>query len=123
VFDAGLTLDLVPLDATRQARLTRAELLAALARSPGRLAERIAGFTARAFHADDVRGIALHDPLAVGVAIDPGLVEWQRARIAIGPDGRTRRVPGAPNCRVALGVHADRFSAMFLGRLCGERTT
>ena len=118
VIDAGLPLDLVPLDATRQARVTRVELEAALRRTPGPLAERIAAFTARAFRADDVRGIALHDPLAVGVAIDPGLVEWERVRIAVGPDGQTRRVPGTPNCRFARVVDAQRFSALFLARLC-----
>src|SRR5262249_42680132 len=61
VFDAGLMLDLVPLDATRQARLTRAQLAAALGRTPGPLAERITAFTARAFRADDASGMALHD--------------------------------------------------------------
>jgi inosine-uridine nucleoside N-ribohydrolase len=118
VLDAGLSLDLVPLDATRQARLTRAELEAALRCTPGPLADRIAAFTAHAFRADDTRGMALHDPLAVGVAIDPGLVEWERARIAIERDGQTRRVPGPPNCRFARVVDARRFLAMFLSRLC-----
>ena len=120
VIDAGLPLDLVPLDATRQARLTRAELEEALRRTPGPLADRIAAFTARAFRADEARGIALHDPLAVGVAIDRGLVEWERVRIAVGPDGQTRRVPGTPNCRVARVVDAPRFLTMFLARLCHE---
>ena len=121
VFSSGLSLDVVPLDATRQAVLTRAELEAALARTPGRLADRIAAFTVRAFRADHARGgagIALHDPLAVGVTIDPSLVEWERARVAIGPDGETRRTPGAPNCRIARTVDARRFVAMFLARLC-----
>jgi inosine-uridine nucleoside N-ribohydrolase len=120
VIGAGLPLDLVPLDATRQARLTRSELEAALRRTPGPLADRIAAFTAHAFDTDETRGIALHDPLAVGVAIDPGLVEWEPVRIAIGPDGQTRRVPGTPNCRFARVVDARRFSALFLARLCDE---
>ena len=120
VIDAGLPLDLVPLDATRQARLTRADLEAALLRTPGPLADRIAAFTARAFRSDDVRGIALHDPLAVGVAIDPGLVEWERIRIAVGPDGQTRHIPGTPNCRFARVVDARRFVTMFLARLSHE---
>ena len=121
VFSAGLPLDLVPLDATRQAVLMRGDLEAALARTPGRLAERIAAFTARAFHADRARGgvgIALHDPLAVAVAIDPGLVEWERAHLVIGRDGETLRAPGRPNCRLARVVDARRFVAMFLARLC-----
>lgn len=116
VFAAGLALDLVPLDVTRRTVLTRAELDAALARVPGRLADRIAGFTTRAFHASGDRGLALHDPLAVGVAVDPGLVEWERARVTVGPDGETRREPGPANCRIARAVDARRFVAMFLAR-------
>jgi inosine-uridine nucleoside N-ribohydrolase len=118
VFEAGLLLDVVPLDATRQARLTRAELETALGRAPGRLAERIAAFTERAFRADASSGIALHDPLAVAAAIDPTLVEWEPVRLAIGPDGETRRAAGPPNCRFARGVDARRFTALFLSRLC-----
>lgn len=118
VFAAGLALDLVPLDVTRRTVLTRADLDAALARAPGRLADCIAGFTARAFHASGDRGIALHDPLAVGVAVDPGLVEWERVRVTVGPDGQTRREPGPANCRIARAVDARRFVATFLMRLC-----
>ena len=121
VFRAGLPLDLVPLDATRQARLTRDDLRVALARTPGPLADRVTSFTAHAFRVDHKHGdagIALHDPLAVGVAIDAGLVGWERARIIVGPDGETRRAPGAPNCRIARTVDAPRFLEMFLGRLC-----
>ena len=117
VFEAGLSLDLVPLDATRQARLTRAQLAAALQRAPGPVADRIAAFTARTLVAADPVGMALHDPLAVGVAIDPTLVEWESVRLAIGPGGETRRVAGAPNCRFARIVDAERFRTLFLSRL------
>ena len=123
VFAAGLPLDLVPLDATRQARLTRQQLADALREAPRPLADRIAAFTARAFRVDDPRGMALHDPLAVGVAIDPTLVEWEPVRIAMAPDGQTRRVSGAPNCRFACTVDTERFLAMFLPRLCSEPGT
>jgi purine nucleosidase len=109
----------VPLDVTRQARLTAAALRAALGRTPGPLATRILAFTAHAFRTDDPRGIALHDPLAMAVAVDPGLVEWERVPIAVAADGETRRTPGRPICRVARAVDAGRFVAMFLERLCG----
>jgi inosine-uridine nucleoside N-ribohydrolase len=120
VFEAGLSLDLVPLDATRQARLTRAQLADALRRTPGAIADRIAAFTAHALSADDPLGMALHDPLAVGAAIDPTLVEWEPVRVAIDHDGATRRVAGAPNCRFARAVDAERFRALFLARLCAR---
>src|SRR5262249_34312323 len=118
VFASGLPLDLVPLDATRQARLTSAQLAETLGESPGPIAERVAAFTARAFRVDEGSGMALHDPLAVGVAIDPSLVEWEPVRVTVESDGQIRRVPGAANCRFARRVDASRFRALFLSRLC-----
>ena len=124
VLEAGLALDLVSLDATQQAVLRREELTTALARRPGRVADRILAFTARGFQAqgeDGSPGMTLHDPLAVAVAVDPALVTWERVRLTVGADGETRSAPGAPNCRIATHVHRDRFVGMFLERLC--RTT
>src|SRR6059036_1693174 len=121
VLAAGLPLELVPLDATRQAVLPRAGMRAALARSPGTLALRIQAFSERAFriaHGDGSQGVALHDPLAVAVAVDPSLAKWEAVRLAIGPDGETLRASGAPNCRIAKGVDRDRFIGFFLDRLC-----
>jgi inosine-uridine nucleoside N-ribohydrolase len=121
VLDGGLPLDVVPLDATRQAVLTRAELETGLGRCHGPLAARIASFTAFGFReqgAGGILGLTLHDPLAVGVAIDPDVAGWERMRLAVGADGETRRAPGAPNCRVALRVDRARFIATFLDRLC-----
>jgi len=121
VLAAGLPLELVPLDATRQAVLPRAGMRVALARSPGTLALRIQAFSERAFriaHGDGSQGMALHDPLAVAVAVDPSLAKWEAMRLAIGPDGETLRASGAPNCRVAKSVESDRFLRLFLDRLC-----
>jgi inosine-uridine nucleoside N-ribohydrolase len=121
VLRANLPLDLVPLDATRQAVVTRAVLEAALADRPGPLAERIARFTTRGFRLDGERGspgMILHDPLAVAVALDASLVEWERVRLEIGPDGETRRTAGAPNCRFARRVDTERFLPRFLDRVC-----
>ena len=121
VLAAGLMLDIVPLDATRQAVLPRAGMRATLARSPGPIAARVQAFSERGFriaHSDGEQGMALHDPLAVGLAIDPSLAKWEAVRLAIGPDGETLRAGGAPNCRVAKGVESDRFIRLFLDRLC-----
>lgn len=121
VLDGDLPIDLVPLYATRQAVIDRGRLEAALARSADPASPRIARFTERGFRVDAVRGsrgMVLHDPLAVGVAIDPTLVAWERVRLAVSAEGETRRAPGAPNCRIAGRVDAARFLAWFLGRLC-----
>ena len=121
VLAAGLALEIVPLDATRQAVLPRAGMRATLARSAGPLATRIQGFSERGFriaHGDGEQGMALHDPLAVGLAVDPSLGKWEAVRLAIGPDGETMRQSGAPNCRIAKGVESARFIRLFLDRLC-----
>ncbi|MBI4255102.1 MAG: nucleoside hydrolase [Candidatus Rokubacteria bacterium] len=121
VLAAKLPLDLVPLDATRQAVLPRAGLKKALSRSPGPIASRITAFSERGFridHAGGAQGMVLHDPLALALAIDPTIAEWQAVRLAIGPDGETQRVGGEPNCRVAGRVDTARFLRLFLDRLC-----
>jgi purine nucleosidase len=125
VLAAGLPLDIVPLDATRQAVLPRAGMRATLARSTGPVAARIQAFSERGFrisHADGEAGMALHDPLAVAVAIDPSLVKWEAVRLAVGPDGEMQRAGGAPNCRIAKSVDRDRFIRLFLDRLCPPTT-
>ena len=121
VLAAGLSLDLVPLDATRQAVLPRSGMRSALGRAPGHLATRIQAFSERGFridHAGGAQGLVLHDPLALAVAVDPTLAEWEWAHLAIGPDGETLRGTGRPNCRVARRVDTDRFLRFFLDRLC-----
>jgi inosine-uridine nucleoside N-ribohydrolase len=126
VLEAGAPVDLVPLDATRQAVLPRADLAAALAPVAGPVAARIAAFTARGFRVDAGRGTAgmvLHDPLAVGVAIDASLVTWEPVRLAVGDGGETRRVAGAPNCRVARRVDTARFLPLLLDRLAAAART
>src|SRR5262245_60643012 len=119
VFAAELPIDLVPLDATHQVVLPRARLERALAAAPAPLADLVASFTRRSFAAEAARGrqgMILHDPLAVGMAVGD-FAEWRSLRLTVDRDGRTRRVPGPPNCRVATHVHAEAFLAAFLQRL------
>jgi inosine-uridine nucleoside N-ribohydrolase len=121
VLAADLPLDLVPLDATRQAVVSRTDFEQALRRCPGPRAERIAAFTRRGFGpwaATSTPVMVLHDPLAVALTLDPTLAGWESLRIDIGPDGETRRGAGAPNCRFARVIDTPRFLSMFLERLC-----
>jgi inosine-uridine nucleoside N-ribohydrolase len=120
VLAAAVPVDLVPLDATRQVVLERAAIRSALARAASAAADRVQRFTEYALRMDETRGrrgMELHDPLAVGVALDPTLVEWEAVRLAIGRDGETRRVAGEPNARFARVVDAPRFLKMFQERL------
>jgi len=116
VLDAGLRLDLVPLDATQQATVTRDQLERALGARPGPVADRVLAFTRHAF-AREGGHMTLHDPLAIGVAVDESLVDWEPVRLRIDPDGASRRAAGTPNCRYARGVDTKRFLSVLMERL------
>ena len=132
VLASGLPVELVPLDVTRQVVLTRSELAASLARHGGATARFVGDFTAHGFDFETRRGdggMALHDPLAVGVAVDPSLVTLDPLHVAVECEGRLTRGmtvadrrphrPGpAPTCRAALDVDAPRFLRLFLERVC-----
>jgi inosine-uridine nucleoside N-ribohydrolase len=132
VFASGLPIELVPLDVTRQVILTSGDLGAALARHGGPTARFIEDFTAHGFDFETRRGdgrMALHDPLAVGVALDPSLVTLEPLHVAVECQGRlTRgmtvadrrphRDGPAPTCRAALEVDGPRFLRLFLERVC-----
>jgi purine nucleosidase len=82
-------------------------------------------------------GAAMHDPLALAIALDPLLAELTTTRVEVECDGRwtrgmtvtdlagVRHTPWAlgwepaENARVALAVDAERFTARFLERLRG----
>jgi inosine-uridine nucleoside N-ribohydrolase len=134
VFEAGLPLELVPLDVTRQVVLRQRELAARLHRCQSRVTRFVADFTLHGFAFGAERGdggIALHDPLAAGVALDPSLVGYEALHVEVECEGRvtrgmaiadrrplrTHRKP-RPNCRVAMSVDAPRFLDLFLDRLC-----
>jgi inosine-uridine nucleoside N-ribohydrolase len=134
VLEAGLPLELVPLDVTRQVILRQGELRSRLHRCPSRVARFVADFTLHGFAFGVERGdggIALHDPLAAGVALDPSLVGYEALHVEVECEGRlTRGMSLAdrrplrshrarrPNCRVAMSVDAPRFLDLFLDRLC-----
>jgi purine nucleosidase/pyrimidine-specific ribonucleoside hydrolase len=132
VFASGLPIELVPLDVTRRVVLTTADLGAALASHRGPTARFIEDFTAHGFDFETQEGdgsMALHDPLAVGVALDPSLVTLKPLHVAVECEGRLTRGmtvadrrphragPG-PTCRAALDVDAPRFLRLFLERVC-----
>src|SRR5262245_42097479 len=129
VLGAGLPVDLVPLDVTRQVVLARSDLEGALG-ARGHGARRLLLDLATSGFDRGTRGITLHDPLAVAVADDPSLVAWTPLHVAVETespltrglslgDRRERAEDRAPaNCRVALTVDAPRALARVLEGLC-----
>jgi len=132
VLGADLPITLVPLDVTERV-VWPAGAVQHLRETPDPVARFAAAVAergldlARSFGA---AGITMHDPLAVGVALDPTLVETVALPVAVETGGTLargvtvadRRRPSPrhssrPNCRVALQVDAARFLRMFEERL------
>ncbi len=128
VFGSGLPLTLVGLDVTLQTLLPRAHL--DVWRSSGRsdamflaeMSEYYMDFYESCYPGKG--GCGLHDPLAVGVAVDPGLVRIEPMRVTVVTDGeQTGRTVGAlegeSKIGVCTGVDADRFLKHFTSRIAG----
>jgi purine nucleosidase len=131
VFTSGLPITLVPLDVTHQVFL-----------SPRIIEERVrlchypfpqfvieaTGYHSAGFHfRGGMKVFHLHDPLAVGVIVDPNLVSKERLSITVETEpgefyGRAlevagERASGSQNMDVCLGVKSEDFLELFLSRL------
>ena len=126
VFESGIPITLVPLDVTHQVTLTPQviEERLKLVRNPfSQFVIEAIGYdlTAHRF----LRGpelIYLHDPLAVGVVIDPDLVTKERLSVDIetGEEehyGHLSEVKEGSKIEVCLEVNSKRFLELFLSRL------
>lgn len=146
VFRSGIPITMVGLDVTLNTVLTPEHT-----GQQGRSTDRVRGLVLEliAFHRDvrGAEGIVLHDPLAVGVAIDPSFVRTEAAHVAVetqggltrgqtivdrrgyavrileGPRKRTavREAPPPRNARVSLRVEAERFLRFFVDRVLGAQ--
>ena len=126
VFDSDLPTSLVPLDVTHQVLLTPQmieERLKPINNSFSRFVIEAIGYdlTAHRF----LRGselIYLHDPLAVGVAIDPNLVRKERLSLDVKIQegehyGHISEIEEGPKVEVCLEVDAEKFLDLFVSRL------
>ena len=125
VFESGLPVTLVPLDVTHQVFLTPQlieERVKPLNNAFSQFLIKATGYDSLAhrFHPGEI--FHLHDPLAVGVAINPDLVKKQKLPIHVETEerehfGLTSESPGSPNVDVCLEVDAKGFLELFLSRL------
>jgi inosine-uridine nucleoside N-ribohydrolase len=135
VLRSGVPVTLVPLDVTMKTILPGewAERLR-LSNDPveafaGGLAWHVTGIYRQYYGID---GMALHDPLAMALVIDPSLVEGQDLWVTVDTgDGLTAgktladfwHIPepwGEPNAFVALEVDSERFLRLFCERVFGR---
>src|SRR5262245_33736511 len=129
VFHAGLPITLVPLDVTCQVLLSRDFLQHANPEAATGLAQVTHDLTQQPLRSQ-AQGVAMHDPLAVAVTIDPSLVTLTSLPVCVetrGPHtlGMTvadRRPPAywssdMPRLTVALEVDAPRMLELFAARV------
>jgi len=126
VFDSDLPTSLVPLDVTHQVLLTPQmieERLKPINNSFSRFVIEAIGYdlTAHRF----LRGselIYLHDPLAVGVVINPNLVRKEKLSLTVKIQegehyGHISEIEEGPKVEVCLEVDAEKFLDLFVSRL------
>jgi inosine-uridine nucleoside N-ribohydrolase len=127
VFEQAWPLTMVGLDVTNQVRLTRAERLAisSVTSAEARLVYEV---TRQLFDVRGVEAIALHDPLALLVALQPDLVTCVRSDVHVETAGTYTRGqtvvdlrPSAPPARletnVCIEVDVDRSRELFFRTL------
>jgi purine nucleosidase len=148
VFRAGWPVTMVGLDVTEITLISSAQVKQ-IERSGGaeaKFAATVAGFQVGLYQGTGFGGGAIHDALAVGVAIDPTFVKLRAIHIDVETEGRIARGETVanrlgtvdhvvdkgdhletvgvdevkPNAQVAVGIDSERFLKLFITRLSGS---
>ncbi len=132
VLNSGIPITVIPLDVTHQVVLMRKEMEYRAARRASYVALTVLKMTRDYMHyhlaTQGFNGGYLHDPMAVAVAADPGLVGTRTTHVDVETKGeftsgmtvtdfKTRRAGKQGTVRVALTVERDRFLRLFHERL------
>ncbi len=135
VFSSGLPITLVSLDVTMDPRniltLSRLREIESSGTRLGRFIGKMTRFymgSCRKY--ENIEGCYLHDPLAVGIALDEGLVtESERIYVDVETEGKVtlgktqadlrRYARGSPNLTHCVQIHYERFLDDFVDMLRG----
>jgi purine nucleosidase len=125
VLGSKLSMTLVPLDVTHQVSLTpqwMEQRVSPVNNSFSKFAIEATGYDSTTHQFRNKELIHLHDPLAVGVVIHPGLVKKQKLSLTVETQegeyfGKIVEGLGDSNVDVCLAVDAERFLELFLSRL------
>lgn len=125
VLESGLPITLVPLDVTHRVSLTprwMEERVNPINNSFSWFAVEATGYDSTTHQFRNKELIHLHDPLAVGVVIDPDLVKKEKLSLYVKTQkgeyfGKIKEGFGGSNIDVCLTVDAERFLELFLSRL------
>jgi purine nucleosidase len=129
VFESGLLITLVPLDVTHRVTLSpqwMEDKITPLKNSFSKFTIEATGYDTMAEKFQNKQRIYLHDPLAVGVVIDPGLVKKERVAIHVETEegehyGQTAEVEEGMKTDVCVGVDPERFLELFLSSLSWKK--
>ena len=125
VFESEIPIILVPLDVTHQVFLIpdwMEEQVKPLNTPFSNFLIEATGYDIETHRFRNRESIFLHDPLAVGVGIDPDLVRIERVPLQVETQegeyyGKIIEVKEGPEIGVCLGVDAERFLELFVSRL------
>jgi len=125
VLGSKLPITLVPLDVTHQVSLTpqwMEQKVIPVNSSFSKFVIESTGYDSATHQFRDKELIHLHDPLAVGVVVEPELLKKERLSIGVETEegefyGRTFETSEGPNIEVCLEVNAKGFLDLFLSRL------
>ena len=135
VAESGIPLIFVPLDVTEQVCLEMGHIVREVHPLGTRLSQFLTDVTRGyiEFHiaTQGFSGCYLHDPVAIGVAIDESFARMQEGHVEIETQGVLTMgmtvcdlrpnpvIPKPPNARICIEVDADRFFRFFLDRIKG----
>jgi purine nucleosidase/pyrimidine-specific ribonucleoside hydrolase len=125
VLESGLPITLVPLDVTHEVYLTpqvMEEKVKPINNPFAKFVIEATGYDSITHQFRNMELFYLHDPLAVGVAIDPALVKKEKLSIDVKTQegeqyGRISDTNENKTVEVCLGVDAKEFLELFLSRL------
>jgi len=125
VLESGLPITLVPLDVTHQVSLTPQWMenrVKPINDSISKFVIEATGYDSTTHQFRNMERIHLHDPLAVGVVIDPILVGKERLSIDVGTQegehfGKIVEGLGKSNIDVCFTVDVKSFLELFMSRL------
>ncbi len=125
VFESGIPITLVPLDVTHQVFLTpefMEEKIKPIQNPFSHFIIQATGYDSLTRRFRNRETIFLHDPLAVGVAIDPTLVKTESLSLEVGIQegeyfGRIIERTTGPKINVCLEVDPTRFLELFISSL------
>lgn len=118
VFESGVKLTVVPLDATGTLQLPR-EYIRTLESSDAALAHAVTQLLLLWQGAGHHLPV-LHDPLAVASVFDRSLGRFEEMRLQVTGDGLTVPTSGPPNASVCLEADARRLFDLVIGRIAAR---